>query len=408
MTTHPFPALQLREPALPNLSSAVGQLVGRSNSISKAAQGAADSPPEIDWDRIQTDLDSALDAGHRLPLSVRTKLEPLIARAAHDGTAEALVARLARHAVSQRHASPRMLAALLTWAPRAPGLRGLWESSAARWSPPRAGRRPRSHDWIRTARPTDDLPSVLAETIRREHRGLDDLPAALARSPTAPLARACWQALLEAAPKWWRRRSADELAEWLSHGQHRPLVCRLVEALLAPYHHDIGSLRPALADTATADRLRVAIGGLGTLRGGRPHTDGLTETSADLVQAWRVAHDLEAAFQAWGATEERSNHWRHHEAKIIDVQWFESSGWLALRIGGLWFVEHREGTSRVFIIDHDVWGEVSARAFTHSLRPHKVRPDENPRWRNKHVRGHILDLRGRDLLRKAILTGGSR
>jgi hypothetical protein len=401
----PFPTLQLREPALPNLSSAVGQLVGRSNTITKQARGAAANPPELDWDRIQAELNHALDAGHPLPLSVRTKLEPLIARAAHDGTAEALVSRLARHAVSQRHASPRMLAALLTWAPYARGLGELWESSAAHWRAPRAGRRSRSHDWVRSTPPTDNLPALLARTILRDALDLNRLPAPLASDTTTPLARECWRTLLDTAPEWWRSRSPEELASWLDHVQHRALICSLVEALLAPYHHDITSLRPALADTTTAARLRVAIGGLGTLRGGRPHTDGLTETSVELISVWRVAHELESAFRAWGAAEERISYWRQHESKITDVQWFESSGWLALRIGGLWFAEHREGASRVFIVKNEAWGEVSTREFTRSVRPHKVRPDEDPRWKNKFVRGHILDLRGRKLLRKAILTG---
>jgi hypothetical protein len=258
---------------------------------------------------------------------------------------------------------------------------------------------------VRSTPPTDNLPALLARTILRDALDLNSLPAPLASDTTTPLARECWRTLLDTAPEWWRSRSPEELAGWLDHGQRRALICSLVEALLAPYHHDITSLRPALAHTTTADRLRVAIGGLGTLRGGRPHTDGLTETSVELVGAWRMVHELESAFRAWGAAEDRVSYWRHHEAKIIGVQWFEISGWLALRISGLWFAEHREGTSRVFIVKNEAWGEVSTREFSHSVRPHKVRPDEDRRWKNKFVRGHILHQDGRKSLQKAILTG---
>lgn len=404
MTDPLFPPVSPRSPALPSVAGQVELLVGQCNGIIAKAEGATGRATVLDWQKLHNDLHQAIVNKARLPLSVRFNLEGIIAHAAADGEAPALVAALADHAVREGYASARMLAALLIWAPAAPRLSALWRQSADQWPPRRAGRWPVAHDWLFDKTPTDNLAAELAQHIRQGPLQADALPRPLNAHPSTPLAALCWDELFATAPDWWRARTADELQGWLNHEPPERHRWQLVDTVLRPHHGRTAGFRAALSDEALKAQLRVSIGGLGTLRGGRPDTGGLQPASAALVNIWRVLNDLEGWFQSWGGDEERLAFWRRHKQQVTDVEWFESSGWLGLQINGLWFAEHSSGKARVFILTKQVWETAAERIFAQAKNITRVTPDTDASTRGQ-VRAYVMTVHTRPRVEKAIRTG---
>lgn len=352
----PIPSARLR--ATLHLAQALSALSATTATIERASSSRAVRAAP-DWHSLQASLVEALSGGGDLPLRVRVHLSGLLAWTSSnvgEQSATDIATQVAQYYASRGGASPSKLAELLQWAPEVPAVQRLWATA------PRPSRKPRFATWhwlleLEWGRPV--APS-LAQRVHSSTLADKTLPAPLVRGFTTPLSRLVWDAIAADTADSWQRRQEAELRWFLSSADRAiRYASALAETLLAPLADDLDALRRRLSASTEAE-WRIGVIATALPLGGRGvGVHDLSPAVQSVLGVWRVVRELDAFFASWGGDPERKGFWRSYQERVLDARWYERSGWLALKIGPRWFLEHKSGRVRVWAIEEAKWPEVA-------------------------------------------------
>ena len=338
-----------------NLGVATDMLTAEANKIlSEGGRAVEVRPP--DWDALRARLEDALDRGEPPPLQARMYLAPLLALSASRSGTEAstnLAERVARHYAERRRAPLSKLAPLVEWAPHAPAVQRLWRQTT---SPPvRPSARPRLSDWLRSLPRSLSVVQGLADVVQQADFG-PALPSPLVDPQLTPLAEAVWTTSLSDDVDGWLDRSDDELAWFLDEpSRATAFVHPIADLLLAPMARDLDRVRKEVAQDGPWGRRVSLIGSRLPKSGSHLDTSKLGDPAREVIEVWRLAKALAELFAtAWEddvSGNGRRKFWKDLEARIHQVERFGGGPWFALRLGQVWFLEHRTGLIQVWMVD---------------------------------------------------------
>lgn len=341
--------LPILDPANSAFGRQATQLDAKCRAIVAEARGLTGNLRTIDWDRLERELNKALDQD-TLPTRLRIMLPALVARLGSrtrtDPSLQLTIDRACALAIETR-VWPSQAWAILTWARDDARLREHIHRSRATWP-----------DVLREAGGVlmgldlaGPAGQSLAQHVVASGMGIGDLGQVDYLPPGSPLYDAVWQVLLSpASHAWLSAQTEDEVGAWFDRHKGQALAARAVNTLVGPFAGRAPE-QVDLTQGSRADRtirlctqaFRRGIDGL-DLR-------GVTPAVQALIKRWQALRDFDRLLASWGAHPRRQQFWRSYQDKLRDTLWFERVGYLAMRFGDLWFIEHESGMRELTAVE---------------------------------------------------------
>ncbi|MCB9779916.1 MAG: hypothetical protein H6742_15235 [Alphaproteobacteria bacterium] len=341
-------------------SSAFGKqaqiLEARCRALVREVGGRSGPASDINWRRLEKDLDDAIEQAKlapRLAIMLPALLARLGSRAVDEPKLQATVDGACALACGAT-VWPTQAWAMLTWATDRPEIRQAIAQARRRWPDVLK----ESNDLLMSLDLKRPAGQAVSAQIVAEGRDIHELDELEHLPPHSPLSRAVWEQLLGRGNRAWLERQPEHaLGAWLHEHQGRARVSQAVNTLLGPSAGKDGS-KAAIAEGSPLDRrLRLCVGGF------KPTGDGLdlrgvAPSVQALIRRWLALRDMDKLLAKWGANPSRQAFWRSYRDQLRDTRWFGKVGYLAMRFGDLWFIEHDSGLRDVVAVEDSFAAEL--------------------------------------------------